>query len=335
VRDLVIEQLLAPVFGVEQRTAATADADTAAAAAESTSTETTSAGRAGAGRALSECPSTGGGRTHAAAQAASPSAQAAAAPATHTASLGAPVLPPRVDRRWSIAVEVMRADLLGENGGQPTSIDVVLAADDAVVCVESKYLTDALQGFGGCSQFPVACRGFRGPGSDLETASGAWCRLEQPEGRREARRYWAIGERLFRPQALAPQRPGDKCPLRTPYQLARTLLFAAECARRDERPCFAALVLVPAAAAALVERQAADFVAATLLPEHAGRVAVVHYERLVELLLASGDRRAAGVGSFLAARLPAAPASPPRTETVRDLRRRAESERRAVRRRSD
>jgi hypothetical protein len=250
---------------------------------------------------------------------------AAAAPAV-------PVLPPRPDRHWSITVEVMRPDLLSESGGQPTSIDVLLAADDAVVCVESKYLGDAQQGFGRCSQFPAACRGFRGPGSDLKTATAAWCRLEAPEGRRRARRYWTVAERLFGAQALSEQQLGDTCALRTHSQLARTLLFAAACAQRDGRPFFAALTLVPAAAAEVVERQTAAFAADTLSPGHAGRVAVLHYERLVGLFEASGDPRAASVGTFLAARLPAAPAAPPRTETVRELRRRAEAERRARRR---
>jgi hypothetical protein len=74
-----------------------------------------------------------------------------------------PALAPRAGREWEISVEISRPRLLGEGGGQPTSIDVLLEADDAVVCVESKYLSDAAAGFGRCSQFPEACRGFHGP----------------------------------------------------------------------------------------------------------------------------------------------------------------------------
>ena len=136
---------------------------------------------------------------------------------------------------------------------------------------------------------------------------------------------------LFRPEALAPAGgvPGS-CPLHRFYQLARTLFFAAQSARMCGRPAFAALVIVPAASAGLLERQAASFAAEVLLPEHAGKVAVAHYEELARIMNASGDEGAAEAGAFVAGLLPAAP-PPARTEAARELRRRAEAERRARR----
>jgi hypothetical protein len=243
-----------------------------------------------------------------------------------------PALPPRAGRRWVVAVEVERPEVLGEGGGQPSSIDVLLEADDAVVCVESKSLSDAAAGFGRCSQVPAACRGYHGPGSDVAGGSRALCRLGVRDGRRQARRYWQVAERLFAERALAPQEPDETCPLNRSYQLARNLFFAAECARLQSKPHFAALGLAPAATAEVIERQVADFQRDVLGIEHAGRVAVAHYETLVGNLLRCGDEAAADVGRFVAALLPAPPAVPRRTETSRELRRRAEAERRARRR---
>jgi hypothetical protein len=239
-----------------------------------------------------------------------------------------PAVEPRAGRRWEVSVEVSRPELLGERGGQPSSIDVLLLADDAVVCVESKYLSDAAGGFGRCSQFPDSCRGFYGPGSDRKKVSTARCRLGVADGRREARRYWDVAERFFRWQALQPAADVGSCPLNRWYQLARTLFFAAELARLSDRPRFGALGIMPAATAKVVEEQAAGFKDEALLPEHAGRVAIAHYERLVEGLLESGDEAAAAVGRFVASRLPA-PSATRRTQTARDLRKQAEAERKA------
>ncbi len=251
-------------------------------------------------------------------------------------------------RRWSIALEVSDPAVLGERGGRPSAIDVVLESRDAVVCVESKFLRDALAGFRGCDQFPQACRGFHGPGSD-RAGGDAPCRLAVRDGRREARRYWDVAAGLFRPEVLTPgpAEPGT-CPLHRHYQLARTLLYAGALAgwaadqRRtapvatapagaEGRRRFAALVIAPAATAGLLERQTAAFAAGVLLPAHAGRVAVAHYEGLARLLRSCGDPQAAAAGAFVAALLPPAP-PPARAETVRELRRRAEAGRRARRR---
>jgi hypothetical protein len=209
---------------------------------------------------------------------------------------------------------------------------MLVEADDAVVSVESKYLGDATAGFGRCGQFPEQCRGYHGPGSDL-TGTGASCRWTDGRVRGGQRRYWTVADRLFLVQALRSQHPGDRCPMNRFYQLARNLFFAAEYARTSGRAHFAVLTIAPAATAATVEKQVATFAQEVLRPEHAGRVAVVHYERLAELLMSCGDEAAADVGRFVAARLPAAPVAPPRTTTARELRRRAETARQARRRR--
>jgi hypothetical protein len=243
--------------------------------------------------------------------------------------------PPAAGRRWSIRLEVSDPDVLGERGGRPSAIDVVLEAGDTVVCVESKFLRDALAVFRGCDQFPEACRGFYGPGSDRAGGTNAPCRLAMRDGRREARRYWDVAAGLLRPELLAPG-PGvpGSCPLHRQSQLARTLLYAKALAEWRASPRrapggreFAALVIAPAATAGLLERQTAAF-AGALLPEHAGRVAVAHYEGLVRLLQTCAGEEARAVGAFVAGLLPAAAAAP-RTTTARELRRRAVAERRA------
>ncbi len=256
--------------------------------------------------------------------AAGPPADPADGPAAASRAALAPAA-----RRWEIAVEVRRPEVLDEAGGAPSAIDVLLTADDAVVCVEAKYLSDAVEGFGRCTQFPGACAGFHGPGSDLKTGSAAPCRLAVSEGRRQARRYWEVAARLFLDAATAEGDEVGSCALARPYQLARDLFFAAELARRGGKPRFAALVVAPAATAAVVTAQTAAFAADVLRPEHAGRVAVVHYEALSALLLASGDAHAEAVGRFVAERLPA-PRPAARSVPVRELRRRAEAARRHV-----
>jgi len=221
--------------------------------------------------------------------------------------------PPRSPgaRRWTVSVEVSRPELLGEVGGPPSRIDVLLEADDAVIGLESKYLGDAAGGAGRCSQYPRACRGFYGPGSDLTTRTGAPCRLAVADGRRQARRYWSVAERLLQPAALAYGREPGSCPLQRSFQLARTLFFAAEAARQREtaagRPpgtvFFAAVAAVPEATAAPIERQVAEL-RDELLPAFTGRLAAVHYERLAQILCAGGPRTAS-VGRFLDAKLAA------------------------------
>lgn len=238
-----------------------------------------------------------------------------------------PALPGDARRRWEVGVEVRRPDLLGEQGGFPSSIDVLLESQDAVVCVESKYLGDAREGFGRCGQFPGECAGFHGEGSDLAGRSSCSCRLAVPEGARAARRYWDVAQRLFAPQALAEGSEVGSCPLHRFYQLARSLFFAAEWARLGGQQHFGALGIAPAATAATIERQAREFAAGALLPQHAGRVAIVHYESLVAVMAAAGDERAQAVARFVGDRLPPAQA-PARTTSVRELRLATEAARR-------
>jgi hypothetical protein len=94
-------------------------------------------------------------------------------------------------RHWELTPEFEQPTLLGEVGArQPTSVDVFCESSEEVVCIESKFVTDAGRGFSGCSQFKdQACAGFFGPGSDLLTNTFAWCRLENWEGERAPRLY--------------------------------------------------------------------------------------------------------------------------------------------------
>lgn len=55
-------------------------------------------------------------------------------------------------RRWKISLEAEWAQLLSELGtNQPTSIDALCVSSMEVICIESKFATDAEHGFGGCS----------------------------------------------------------------------------------------------------------------------------------------------------------------------------------------
>ena len=82
----------------------------------------------------------------------------------------------RTDRstlRWNIRLECERPEILNETGhGQPTSVDVLLVSSKAVFAVEAKFVSAAIKGFGGCSQFNrSSCAGFHGRGSDRKTRS--------------------------------------------------------------------------------------------------------------------------------------------------------------------
>ena len=89
---------------------------------------------------------------------------------------------------WDVELEAERSELLSEYGpGQASSVDALIQSRAAVRCLESKFLCDALDGFGGCSQPKKHCGGFYGPGSDLKTKTKAWCRLEVWDGERSPR----------------------------------------------------------------------------------------------------------------------------------------------------
>lgn len=237
------------------------------------------------------------------------------------------------ERRWKIRLEVSDPEILQERGGRASCIDVLLEAGDAVVCVESKFLRDAAAGLPGCSQFPEACRGFYGPGSDRKCGTSAPCRLAASERGRTARVYWDVAAGLFRPERLNPAagEPGS-CPLHRHFQLARNLLFAARYAELRGKRLFAALMIAPRASAELLEAQTAAFAQDVLSPALVGRVGVAHYELLVALLASCGEARAAAVGAFVSGLLPV-PAPRVRAETARELRRRAEAGRHGALRR--
>ena len=131
------------------------------------------------------------------------------------------------ERRWTVKVEFESPKTLGETGGaHPTSIDVLLEADDLVVCMESKFLSDAAEGLGKCRQpREGACKAFHGRGSDPSNAE-AWCHLDVRAG--DPRPYWRLAQQYFTKDALSEQTAQERCPLLDTYQLLRNFLFAAE-----------------------------------------------------------------------------------------------------------
>ena len=155
-------------------------------------------------------------------------------------------VPRREGRAWDLVPEYADPALLREvGGGEPTTVDILLVADDAVVCVECKFRVDARQGWGNCSQPPRYCEGFHGPGSDRKGGPVS-CRLEAPDGDRGPRLYWQAARGHVRDEVFAGQQPGDICPFFPDYQLVRNYLFAAEYARQTGRPHFGVIGVVPA-----------------------------------------------------------------------------------------
>lgn len=200
--------------------------------------------------------------------------------------------------------------LMGETGPvTPTSIDVFYSSASAAVCIESKFLFDAREGFGGCSQprtkgidGRMSCAGYYGPGSDLKTRSNANCRLEIPDGKRGARRYWDLGRRYFLEQVFQPQSPGEICPLSgSGFQLMRNFLFAAEAA--GDRRAFGVLAIAPEKTSAVLKEQIARFRSGILRPEYRNHVALATYEQLIALLHASRSDEATQLGRFLETRI--------------------------------
>jgi hypothetical protein len=196
-----------------------------------------------------------------------------------------PLIPPRSDRAWRITPEFTKPELLGETGaGVPTNVDILLEAADAVVCVESKFRVDAREGFGACSQATShACRGFHGSCSDTRGGSAS-CRLAVKDGRRQPRKYWELGIGQFRVEALAEQTSSQVCPYRDAYQLMRNYLTACELARRDGKPFFGVIGIVPEANSREVKSGVRLFQNKVLLPENADRVAAFMYEDYIAVL---------------------------------------------------
>jgi hypothetical protein len=209
-------------------------------------------------------------------------------------------------RRWEIKPELSCRDLLGEHGrSQPTSIDVLCVSSKEVICVESKFLTDAREGFGRCSQASSgSCKGFFGPGSDARTGSDAWCRLENWEGDRSPRLYWSLGRRYFQPRVFEMQKKGADCPFKSPnYQLMRNFLFAAAYAMRYQKRHFSVLAISPKKTSPVIRKQLREFRDGVLRPPFRGLVKIAHYEDYLEVLGSIRDPEARELAQFLSGRI--------------------------------
>lgn len=218
--------------------------------------------------------------------------------------LGAALPGMRRSAVWIPQFEYSRRDVLGETGhGTPTNVDVFYDDPTCVVCVESKFVFDASEGFGGCSQARGGhCAGFYGPGSDLKTRADKSCRLEAKDGRRAPRLYWSLGRRYFQDAVFRQQQRGDKCPFAGPhFQLMRNFLFAASCAGEGRR--FGVLGIVPDERSEPMRSQVEDFRTNVLLPEFHSRVGVATYDFLVGLLRASPHAASRALGEFLEERM--------------------------------
>jgi len=179
-----------------------------------------------------------------------------------------PNVPPAT--RWDLTFEYVDRDVLGETGqGTATNIDVYCVSPQAVVCIESKFLFDANEGFGGCGQFRAGdCAGFHGQGSDRKTPKvPSLCRLEVQDGKRDPRKYWQLGRAYFRDEVFREQRAGESCPLAmSNYQLMRNFLFAATTAGAGQE--FGVVAMVPEKTATTVTTQVAAFQADVLREPH-------------------------------------------------------------------
>ena len=202
---------------------------------------------------------------------------------------------------WTLTLEYTDRQVLDESGRvTPTSVDVFCRSASSVVCIESKFIADALEGFGSCGQFPEQCHGFYGPGSDKKTNTSANCRLGIAEGSRGARSYWRRGRAFFQDDVFLEQHLGDACPFRGPsFQLMRNVLFAAS----SGAATWATLAIVPKAVSAVVQEQAAAFRKQVLRPEYRTQLAVSPYEDLIDLLTASPFDDSQQLGQYLAERI--------------------------------
>lgn len=196
---------------------------------------------------------------------------------------------------WELTPEYHDRQVLDETGKvTPTSVDVLCRSKSSVVCIESKFMADALDGFGSCSQVPKNCRGHYGPGSDIKTNTAANCRLEVPEA------YWRRGKQFFQDDVFLEQSVGEICPFSGHnFQLMRNVLFAA-CSGAG---AWATLAIVPDRVSAKVRQQASMFREQILTPEYRERVSVATYEELIVLLRASTFAQSNRLGEFLAERI--------------------------------
>ncbi len=202
---------------------------------------------------------------------------------------------------WVLTPEYCDRQVLEETGqATPTSVDVFCRSTSSVVCIESKFMADAIEGFGSCSQVPRNCRGHYGPASDIKTNTAANCRLEVPDGTRGARSYWRRGKQFFQDNVFVAQSVGQTCPFSGHnFQLMRNVLFAA-CSGAS---AWATLAIVPDRVSANVRHQASVFREHILRPEYRERVSVTTYEELIALLRASTFAQSNRLGDFLAERI--------------------------------
>ena len=207
--------------------------------------------------------------------------------------------------RWDLTFEYVDCDVLGETGqGTATNIDVYCVSPQAVVCIESKFLYDANDGFGGCGQFNAGhCAGFHGHGSDRKTPeSKGRCRLEVQDGKRDPRRYWQLGRPYFQAKVFREQHEGETCDFaEANYQLMRNFLFAATTAGKGQE--FGVIAMVPERTASKVKGQVATFQADILSEPYRARVNVGTYDVLASLLLQSQHRASVAHGEFLSERM--------------------------------
>ena len=213
-----------------------------------------------------------------------------------------PNIPPAT--HWDLSFEYVDKDVLGETGlGTPTNIDVYCVSPRAVVCIESKFLYDAEEGFGGCGQLSNGdCAGFHGPKSDRKTGTSTHCRLEIQDGERNPRRYWQLGRAYFDDAVFQGQKIGDTCPFATSnYQLMRNFLFAATTAG-DARQ-FGVMAMVPEKKGAKVMAQVKAFQEAVLSKRYRQHINVGAYDALATMLMQSTHQPTVAHGEFLRKRM--------------------------------
>jgi hypothetical protein len=205
---------------------------------------------------------------------------------------------------WRLRLEHSRAELLGETGGgTPTAVDVYCEAPQAVVCVEAKFLHDAREGFGVCSQAACGhCAGYYGEGSDLKGSSPAPCRLAGADGRRRPRYYWELGRRYFLNSVFRPQQPPERCPFAGPhFQVMRNFLFAATAA--GERRAFGVLCIAPRAESSVLRDQLTSFRFSVLREEYRTSIGIATYDELARRLGRSAHAESRALGQFLLERI--------------------------------
>jgi hypothetical protein len=207
--------------------------------------------------------------------------------------------------QWDLSIEYVEEGVLGETGmGTPTNIDVYCVSTGAVVCIESKFLYDANEGFGRCGQFIAGeCAGYRGFGSDRRTKRmDSLCRLEAQEGRRDPRKYWQLARAYFQEAVFREQRAGDTCPFAmSNYQLMRNFLFAATKAGAGQE--FGVVAMVPERTASKVRTQVATFHKNVLSEPYRAHINVGTYDALAAHLLQSPHQASIAHGEFLRERM--------------------------------